>query len=228
MSLFVCICWFYFVSIYVFCRAQFISPFFTVTAAACLNLMSSFSEFTEYESADDEYIYELSDIECGMFDENGKPLISIPAAEAVTTSQPTVTKHTVPFTATICSPKTTPADEVIVDAPLTSTEGVTSSEVVGVDVDEDHDSVDECLDYESITVDTMEFQCQCGRSYSTEASLRFHRYECGKEPSFQCPHCDYCGKRKTTLNKHIRSKHAGRCAAGGGAGSATGDTKVLV
>lgn len=63
------------------------------------------------------------------------------------------------------------------------------------------------LDYESETIDNIHFQCECGKEYSTEASLRFHRYECGKEPSFLCPHCEYRAKRRTTLNKHIASKH---------------------
>lgn len=51
------------------------------------------------------------------------------------------------------------------------------------------------------------FECGCGRKYNTEASYRYHLYECGREPSFQCPYCMYKGKRNTTLNKHIRAKH---------------------
>lgn len=51
------------------------------------------------------------------------------------------------------------------------------------------------------------FECGCGRKYNTEASYRYHLYECGREPSFKCPYCTYKGKRNTTLNKHIRAKH---------------------
>lgn len=50
--------------------------------------------------------------------------------------------------------------------------------------------------------------CSCGKAYSTDASLRFHKYECGKEPSFQCLYCEYRAKRNTTLTKHMRSKHS--------------------
>lgn len=52
------------------------------------------------------------------------------------------------------------------------------------------------------------YVCDCGKTYSTEASIRFHQYECGKEPSFQCPYCRYRAMRKTTLTKHVNSKHA--------------------
>ena len=51
------------------------------------------------------------------------------------------------------------------------------------------------------------YSCECGRTYSSEASLRFHKYECGKEPSYKCPYCSYRGKRNTTRIKHIIAKH---------------------
>lgn len=51
------------------------------------------------------------------------------------------------------------------------------------------------------------FACDCGKSYRSEASFRFHQYECGKEPAFGCPYCDYRAMRNTTLTKHVKSKH---------------------
>lgn len=57
------------------------------------------------------------------------------------------------------------------------------------------------------TENNDKFVCECGKGYNTEASIRYHKYECGREPSFQCPHCHYKGKRKTTLAKHIKAKH---------------------
>lgn len=73
--------------------------------------------------------------------------------------------------------------------------------------DNDDGGYDDCIDYESIMFEKIEFQCKCGKPYSTEASLRFHRTECGKEKSFQCPHCAYRGRRRTTLKKHVLNKH---------------------
>jgi len=58
--------------------------------------------------------------------------------------------------------------------------------------------------------DNSVFLCECGKPYRTEASLRFHKYECGKEPSYQCPFCTYVGKRNTTLRKHIKARHDNR------------------
>lgn len=49
--------------------------------------------------------------------------------------------------------------------------------------------------------------CECGRVYSTLASFRYHKYECGTQRLFSCPHCSYKGKRNTTLVKHIHAKH---------------------
>lgn len=53
-------------------------------------------------------------------------------------------------------------------------------------------------------------RCDCGKLYRTEASLRFHKYECGKPASYQCPFCTYVGKRNTTLRKHIKARHDNR------------------
>lgn len=79
------------------------------------------------------------------------------------------------------------------------------------------------------TDDNTVLRCDCGKLYRTEASLRFHKYECGKIPSFQvkikniylimlytseimfqCPFCTYVGKRNTTLRKHIKARHDNR------------------
>lgn len=50
----------------------------------------------------------------------------------------------------------------------------------------------------------------CGKTYRTEASLRFHKYECNVEPKFKCNYCNYVGKRNTTLRKHIKARHDNR------------------
>ncbi|KAJ1529438.1 hypothetical protein ONE63_006216 [Megalurothrips usitatus] len=31
--------------------------------------------------------------------------------------------------------------------------------------------------------------------------------ECGKEPSFSCPHCPYRSKQKSHMKRHVRCKH---------------------
>lgn len=51
----------------------------------------------------------------------------------------------------------------------------------------------------------LQLICNCGKVYRNEASFRFHKYECGK--SFECPFCNYVGKRNTTLRKHIKARH---------------------
>ncbi|KAK9502421.1 hypothetical protein O3M35_011203 [Rhynocoris fuscipes] len=53
------------------------------------------------------------------------------------------------------------------------------------------------------------FSCdRCGRSYVHVQSLYKHRrFECGKEPQFQCPHCPYKAKQKISLKAHLAAKH---------------------
>lgn len=53
------------------------------------------------------------------------------------------------------------------------------------------------------------FSCQdCGRIYKLKSSLRNHRkWECGKEPQFQCPYCSYRAKQKMHVARHIERVH---------------------
>lgn len=62
---------------------------------------------------------------------------------------------------------------------------------------------------ETLINGTIKFVCEpCGRKYTYKQGLRQHqRYECGKEPQFQCPHCPYKAKQKSTLTAHIALKH---------------------
>jgi hypothetical protein len=49
----------------------------------------------------------------------------------------------------------------------------------------------------------------CGKLYSQNKNLQYHmKYECGKEPRFQCPYCPHRTKRKNNLMLHISSQHA--------------------
>ncbi|XP_054287657.1 zinc finger protein 649-like [Macrosteles quadrilineatus] len=44
----------------------------------------------------------------------------------------------------------------------------------------------------------------CGKVYRHKCDLKRHqRYECGKDPTFCCPHCPYKAKQKGTLKTHI-------------------------
>jgi hypothetical protein len=54
------------------------------------------------------------------------------------------------------------------------------------------------------------FPCErCGRSYIRKDSLRRHlQWECGKEPTFQCPYCPQRCKRKAHHIRHIRRQHS--------------------
>ncbi|KAG8259272.1 hypothetical protein J6590_014741 [Homalodisca vitripennis] len=50
---------------------------------------------------------------------------------------------------------------------------------------------------------------KCGRSYKHNSTLWTHqKYECGKEPSFQCSFCPYRAKKKNNLKAHVVMKHA--------------------
>lgn len=48
----------------------------------------------------------------------------------------------------------------------------------------------------------------CGRHYKLKSSLRNHqKWECGKEPQFQCPYCNYRAKQKMHVARHIERMH---------------------
>lgn len=49
------------------------------------------------------------------------------------------------------------------------------------------------------------FKCnRCNKSYIRNAHLHRHqKYECGKEPQFQCPFCNKKCKIKSNLTQHI-------------------------
>lgn len=52
------------------------------------------------------------------------------------------------------------------------------------------------------------YRCDCGKVYKYKRSLQTHlRYECGKEPQFQCPLCEKRCHQKQALKTHIVSKH---------------------
>lgn len=53
------------------------------------------------------------------------------------------------------------------------------------------------------------FKClQCPSSYSRKACLTRHlKYECGQEPRFKCPYCDYRSKKTSSTYKHVRENH---------------------
>lgn len=53
------------------------------------------------------------------------------------------------------------------------------------------------------------FACpECGRMYKLKSSLRNHqKWECGKEPQFQCPYCVYRAKQKMHIGRHMERMH---------------------
>jgi len=49
---------------------------------------------------------------------------------------------------------------------------------------------------------------QCGKGYSNNGNLMRHlKFECGKEPQFQCPHCPLRTRHKSNLLSHMYCKH---------------------
>ena len=53
------------------------------------------------------------------------------------------------------------------------------------------------------------FSCKtCGKVYRWKRTLLYHiRFECGKEPMFQCPYCPLRSKRKGNISAHIKYLH---------------------
>lgn len=55
------------------------------------------------------------------------------------------------------------------------------------------------------------FSCpnpNCLSVFAWKRNLTSHlRYQCGKQPRFKCPYCDYLCKLKPDIRKHIKSKH---------------------
>lgn len=53
------------------------------------------------------------------------------------------------------------------------------------------------------------FPCpRCRKIYYYSKNLKRHlKFECGKEPKFQCPHCPHKTKHKSSLQVHIGTKH---------------------
>lgn len=61
-------------------------------------------------------------------------------------------------------------------------------------------------------ISTSTFECRdCGKHYRHSNNLHRHRrFECGKEPQFMCPYCQYKAKLKDNLKKHVVYKHKGK------------------
>lgn len=58
---------------------------------------------------------------------------------------------------------------------------------------------------------------RCGKSYKNAYILKRHLlYECGKEPSFSCPHCDFSSKYERNLKAHINHRHMENKNSSGG------------
>ncbi|XP_017302684.1 zinc finger protein 425-like [Diaphorina citri] len=54
------------------------------------------------------------------------------------------------------------------------------------------------------------FVCDvCDRRYKYKSGLYQHKkYECGKEPRYQCPQCPHRTKQKSSLKTHMAVKHS--------------------
>lgn len=53
------------------------------------------------------------------------------------------------------------------------------------------------------------FVCpNCGRTYRHQSSLCYHKRECGKEPTLQCPYCPYKTKQTRSLKLHFLMRHS--------------------
>lgn len=55
------------------------------------------------------------------------------------------------------------------------------------------------------------FNCpKCGRRFTVKGNMTRHlKYECGQEPQFQCPYCEFRSKQTSNVMSHIRTRHIG-------------------
>ena len=55
------------------------------------------------------------------------------------------------------------------------------------------------------------FPCaKCPRQFLQYCSLWRHlKFECGKDPRFKCPYCEFLTKQTSRVYKHVRKLHAG-------------------
>lgn len=53
------------------------------------------------------------------------------------------------------------------------------------------------------------YECpNCDKVYNAKKNLARHmNLECGKEPQFMCPYCEYRNHRRNEIKKHVRNKH---------------------
>ncbi|KAI5697687.1 hypothetical protein M8J76_000885 [Diaphorina citri] len=60
-----------------------------------------------------------------------------------------------------------------------------------------------------VRMETM-FPCDgCGKEYKARSSRDRHKkFECGRTPQYQCPHCPYRAKQKINLKTHVNIKHS--------------------
>lgn len=92
------------------------------------------------------------------------------------------------------NPETT---EIAVELPLTQTD---------IPVEEEHSTSRQSANFQILGTS---YSCQnCGKSYNAKRNLMRHlKVECGKDPQFGCPFCDYKNHRKNEMRKHCRKRH---------------------
>ena len=50
----------------------------------------------------------------------------------------------------------------------------------------------------------------CGKIYKQKNALwRHFKYECGKNPRFKCPYCNYRTKQRSNMYTHVKHRHIG-------------------
>lgn len=77
----------------------------------------------------------------------------------------------------------------------------------------------EILDFDHIPVryysGHRQFLCPCGRNYRYKRGLIAHqKFECGKQPSFQCPVCFKKYTQPSALTYHMKCVHSKPCDGG--------------
>ncbi|XP_011882300.1 PREDICTED: zinc finger protein 771-like [Vollenhovia emeryi] len=62
------------------------------------------------------------------------------------------------------------------------------------------------------STDNKPYGCpKCGRCFTVKGNMtRHYKFECGQEPRFQCPYCEFRSKQTSNVMSHIRTRHSGQ------------------
>lgn len=98
----------------------------------------------------------------------------------------------------------------IINSDIVSSEHLSASDPIAIEVmpktASKERSSKQCSDF----LTPYGYECpKCKKIYNARKNLVRHvNVECGKEPQFVCPYCDYKNHRRNEIKKHVRVRHS--------------------